>query len=274
MIRGQWLRYNASPEDRRETQFVGDYADWASARRVASGYDSHEILEKALRAIRKVKAGEAAYERDTVVFDRIQYSFPLLAALLLAASRDGGRLRVLDFGGALGSTYFQNRSLLAHLSELRWGVVEQPHFVAAGREHVADGRLSFFSGIDECAAALRPNLALLSGVLSYVESPGKVLEDVQRWEPSFICLDRTLVSLEGGTRLTVQRVPTEIYDASYPCWILDEAQLLERAGRGYRRVYEFASSFDSGEIRLKGLRAVFKGYLFAREDIAHELGLR
>jgi putative methyltransferase (TIGR04325 family) len=247
----------------RGTQFVGDYATWADAERDAGGYDAPKILDKALHAILQVKSGNAAFERDTVLFDRIEYSFPLLAGLLLAATHDEQRLRVLDFGGALGSSYFQNRALLAHLSELRWGVVEQEHFVTAGRAHVADEALSFHAGIDACIEAIQPSFALLSGVLSYVERPFDVIDELQRAKLRFICLDRALVSVSGGTRLTVQRVSPEFYDASYPCWILDEGELLERLGRGYRRIYDF-DAVDGGEVRLKGLRGAFKGYLFAR----------
>lgn len=254
------------------TLFLGDYPDWQSARRDASGYDAPRILEKALQAMRKVRAGEAAYERDTVLFDRVEYSFPLLAALLLAASREK-RLAVLDFGGALGSSYFQNRSMLAHLGAVRWGVVEQPHFVAAGAAELADGRLSFHSSISECASAIEPNFALLSGVLSYVEKPLELLDELFAAGLPYVCLDRTFVSLEGGTRLTVQVVPPSIYKASYPCWIIDERAILERASGRFRLVYDFPS-LDGGEVRLEGLRGVFKSYLLAREDVARELGVR
>jgi putative methyltransferase (TIGR04325 family) len=247
----------------RGNQFVGDYPSWAEAQRDTGGYDAPKILEKALQATLKVRSGEAAYERDTVLFDRIEYSFPLLASLLYAASRDRGALGVLDFGGALGSSYFQNRQLLAHLAGLRWGVVEQAHFVTAGRERIADEHLSFHHTIAECCSAIRPNFALASSVLSYVESPYAVLEKLQGLELPFICLDRTFVSLSGGTRLTVQIVPPEFYQASYPCWILDEAELISRATRGYRLLYDF-ESIDGGEVRLPGLRGVFKGYLFLR----------
>jgi putative methyltransferase (TIGR04325 family) len=252
--------------------FRGDYSSWGEAARDSSGYSAPKILDKALNAILKVKSGEAAYERDTVLFDYVEYSYPLLAGLLLAGSREG-RLAVLDFGGALGSSYFQNRRMLEHVPGFRWGVVEQPQFVACGRDRVADTRLSFHQDIPECVETISPNFALLSGVISYVEEPLVLLNDVFALALPFVCLDRSFVSLEGGTRLTVQVVPPWIYEASYPCWILDEQAVLARAKNAYRLVYDFPS-VDGGEVRLEGLRATFKGYLFAREDVARELGVR
>ena len=55
------------------------------------------------------------YERDSVLFDTIRYSWPLLSDLLRAASEDQNHLSVLDFGGSLGSSYYQNRVFLSHL---------------------------------------------------------------------------------------------------------------------------------------------------------------
>lgn len=82
----------------------GSFGRWFDAVAAADGYDSPAILEKQRAAARKVRDGEAVFERDSVLFDRIQYSFPMLAALLLAAGLNRDKLTILDFGGALGSS--------------------------------------------------------------------------------------------------------------------------------------------------------------------------
>ena len=73
---------------------------------------AQDILDKVLAATLKVKQGQAVFERDSVLFDEIEYSWPLLAGLMWAAASNGGKLNVLDFGGALGSSYYQNRKFL------------------------------------------------------------------------------------------------------------------------------------------------------------------
>src|ERR1700686_2222088 len=90
-------------------EFVGNYAAWADAKAASSGYVSDIILEKVKISLQKVKNGEAQFERDSVLFDKIEYSWPLLAGLLWVASREGNRLNLVDFGGSLGSSYYQNR---------------------------------------------------------------------------------------------------------------------------------------------------------------------
>jgi len=89
--------------------FWGNYPDWEAAKKASAGYDSEIILKKVTDALLKVKDGEASGERDSVLFDKVQYSWPLLAGLLWIASRNNNRLTLLDFGGSLGTSYFQNK---------------------------------------------------------------------------------------------------------------------------------------------------------------------
>jgi putative methyltransferase (TIGR04325 family) len=240
--------------------FTGDYSSWEAALKDATGYDAPAILAKTRDAVLKVKRGEAAYERDSVLFDKVEHSFPLLAGLLRAAARQQGELRVLDFGGALGSTYFQSREFLAPVSKLVWCIVEQPAQVACGKSDLESKELRFFSSVDECLAACPPNLLLLSSVLQYLPSPYETLgELVQRRIPHLI-IDRTSF-LEGeGERLTVQHVPASIYPASYPAWFLSESRLqgiIQEAG--YRMLADFPAADVGSPI---GAKACCKGFIY------------
>src|SRR6266702_290349 len=85
--------------------YFGNYSGYDKACQASTGYDSDLILERVRDALLKVKSGEAVYERDSVLFDEVQYSWPLLAGLLWIASCNGNRLHLLDFGGSLGSSY-------------------------------------------------------------------------------------------------------------------------------------------------------------------------
>ncbi|GHV55461.1 hypothetical protein FACS1894216_17850 [Synergistales bacterium] len=71
----------------------GDYATWEDALLNSKGYDERSIFEKVLKASISVRDGEAVYERDSVLFDQIEYSWPLLAGLMWGAAihaRGGG----------------------------------------------------------------------------------------------------------------------------------------------------------------------------------------
>ena len=200
-------------------RFEGDFATWAEANRHCTGYDAEEILAKVLASTLKVKHGEAATERDSVLFDQIEYAWPVLAGLMWAAARTGGRLNVLDFGGALGSSYFQNRKFLQSLPDVRWNVVEQPHYVDEGRKYIQDEQLRFYKTIVECLSENQPNVILLSSVLQYLESPADLFSELNKVGALCLVVDRTPFTLHEKDKLVVQKVPTTIYSASYAMWI-------------------------------------------------------
>lgn len=205
-------------------RFVDGYATWGEASEAATGYSETSIVDQVIRATDAVIAGRAAFERDGVTFDRIEYRWPVAGAMLWQAARHG-RLRVLDFGGSLGSSMRQMGPLLDGV-DVCWGVVEQPVFVEAGRRFESE-RLRFFGSVEECVTELQPTIALLSGVLQYVPDPHAILSTVRDSGVEVILIDRTPMQ-DGTTDIpVVQQVPAEIYEASYPAWLLSASRLLE-----------------------------------------------
>ena len=242
-------------------RFTGAYDSWAAASKDATGYDSSLILDKTRDALLKVKRGEAAYERDSVLFDKIQHSFPVLSGLLRAAAADDGRLCAVDFGGALGSSYFQCRAFLRVLRQIEWLVVDQPAHVACGKEHFASGELHFYPAIEDCMAAHRPNVLLLSSVLPYVPAPYALLADLLRHRIGHLIIDRTAFLHNDRERLTVQHVPSAIYTASYPAWFFSETHLHAAiTSAGYELVADFPGSDDYSP---DGEKAYYKGFIYA-----------
>lgn len=240
--------------------YSGDYSYWSEALASCSGYDAAIILEKVKESLLKVKAGQAVYERDSVLFDTIQYSWPLLAGLLRAASNNNNRLSVLDFGGSLGSSYYQNKDFLSVLDDLRWCIVEQKHFVECGKQYFEDENLRFYYDIPSCLAEGKINVVILSSVLPYIEKPYELIDTIVDYEIDCIIVDRTPILLSGGSdRLTIQKVPPYIYKASYPAWFFNKAKFLKHFQRRYRIVAEFTST-DKVNIHSKFIGMIFDKY--------------
>ncbi len=246
-------------------QFRGSYSDWSTAEQHAEGYDAKQILGKVRAATRKVARGEAACERDSVLFDEVPYPFPLIAILLYAALENSGALNVLDFGGALGSSYYQCRDFLAPVSPLRWSVIEQPHYVECGQQEFENDTLRFYESIDICAQSAPPQLVLASGVLQYMPDPSRVLGDLMQTGANYIVIDRTPVSLSGKQVISVQTVPRAINPSSYPLWLFDEDQLKSPLLHDYEEL----ASFDAvdGVLGSGCLTARFKGFVFRKKKI-------
>jgi putative methyltransferase (TIGR04325 family) len=223
--------------------FDGDYRSWEDAEHASTGYADKEILSKTRAAMLKVKRGDAAFERDSVTFQVMEHRFPLLAGLLRAAVASEGRLNIVDFGGALGGTYFQCRQFLSVVRELRWSIVEQPAHVACGQAEFSDEHVRFYGSIEDCLRTERPNVLLTSAVVQYLPKPYAVLEDLLRHGFDHVIIDRVPFLLRNQDRLTVETVPESIYRARYPAWFFSESRFRQTlADAGYVLVADFAGS--------------------------------
>ena len=241
-----------------QIQFRGNFKTWAEAVDASSGYDGERILNSTIEAVRKVITGEMAFERDGVPFREMQHNVPLVQALMRAAVHHG-RLHVLDFGGALGSSYHQSRQLLSACAAVKWAIVEQPSHVAAGNTEFANAELAFYESIDAAFKANDYDVLLLSGVIQYLRDPIEFLSQVlDRRIPSII-IDRTPFMVNGVARLTVQTVPRRIYRASYPAWFLSEKDFLATFETRYEQIATWPA-LDKHHPR--GGRAEYKGFLF------------
>lgn len=261
----RWLRHVAPPllteayhRRFRRVRFLGDYATWADAQAASTGYDSRAILETVLASARKVRDGGAAYERDGVAFAEPAHVWPVMGCLLRSAAKNRGRLRVLDFGGALGSLYWQHRHLLEGTGEFHWAVVEQEMFVEAGTREFATAELSFHRNIAGAVQATAPTVALLSGVVGWVEDPHALLEEIVRQDFESVVLDRCGIIPGLRDRLTVQKVPAHIYPASYPAWLMARDGIL----RHFADRYELKAEFPAVDLPAGG--AEFQGFYFVR----------
>lgn len=242
--------------------FAGDYSSWDEATQSSTGYDAGVILKKTCAALLKVKNGEAAYERDSVLFDKIQHTFPVLAGLLRAAQAHDGRLCVVDFGGALGSSYFQCRDFLQTVRRIEWLVVEQSAHVACGRKNFESDQLRFYNTIEGCMSGHQPNALLLSSVLQYLPNPCEILQQLLSHRIGHVIIDRTPFLVSDRKRLTVQHVPDSIYPASYPAWFFSETEFTAAIkSAGYSLAADFPGADD---ISPEGEKAYFKGFIYEK----------
>ena len=237
----------------------GDYKSWDLAQKASTGYDSNVILNKVKDSLLKVKNGQATYERDSLLFKEIEYSWPLLAAIMWVAAQSNGELNIVDYGGSLGSTYFQNREFLRHLPKVQWNIVEQKNFVDVGQESFENDVVRFFYDVESVLEESSPDAILFSSVIQYIERPYELLEKIKELGFRFILFDRTPFTFNGTDRLTVQKVSPKIYPADYPCWFFDR-----------RRFYSF---FDDKYIAIAGFKSLdranvpstFEGCIFRKK---------
>ncbi|EMJ61647.1 MULTISPECIES: TIGR04325 family methyltransferase [Leptospira] len=243
--------------------FNGLYKTWDEAAALCGSYDSGQIIEKCKQSLLKVKQGEAVYERDSVLFNKIQYSWPLLAGLLYSATKSNSGLDVLDFGGSLGSSYYQNRNFLQGIQRLSWNIVEQSNFVQVGKKHFEDDILSFYDSIESCIndKDRKINVFLASSSLPYVKDPFALIKKIINYNFPYIIIDRTYFIDLPNSIVSVQRVPPEIYDVSYPAWFFNSEEFVSLFQVKYDLIADFNSYLQVTDI-LEGISTREMGMIF------------
>lgn len=243
----------------RKYGYFGDYDNWRVAQQYCAGYEAENILEKIKASTLEVKNGKAVFERDSVIFDKIQYSWPLLSALMWVAALNKGRINVVDFGGSLGSTYFQNKQYLDTLASVKWNIIEQASFIEYGQKSIQDDRLQFFYTIEQAINANGlPDILVIACTLPYLEEPYKLLNGLMRYNIPFLIVDNTPFNYASRDRLTVQKVHPSIYEASYPCWLLNYDKVVQTLESRYSIISEHE---NDSNIFVGGRKIVYKGFL-------------
>lgn len=247
----------------RGLRFEGDYASWAEASAASSGYDHEDIARRVHDAEAKVARGEAVDARDGVLFETLQFSLPVMAALMRAGARRGGALKVLDFGGAFGGLY-RHYKALGVPGTVAWTVVEQPKLAAMGTADFQNAELRFVASLDEALASGAPDVLLLSSVLQYLPDPYALIRCLVETGAAHVVIDRTPCSELERDVLTVQTVPPSIYPASYPCWILARRRLVSSFAPAYRLWAEFADG--TGQWSATAAKFQLSGFVFDRQS--------
>jgi putative methyltransferase (TIGR04325 family) len=247
----------------RGLRFEGDYASWAEASAASGGYDTEDIVRRVNDAEMKVARGEAVDARDGVLFDTMQFCLPVMAALMRAAARRGGALRVVDFGGAFGGLYRQYKALGVP-GTIEWTVVEQPKLAAMGAAQFQSAELRFAASLDEALAANPPDVILLSSVIQYLPEPHSLIRRLVEAGAAHMIIDRTPCSELERDVLTVQTVPPSIYPASYPCWIFARHRLVGSFAPGYRLWAQFTDS--TGQWSATATRFELAGFIFDQQS--------
>jgi putative methyltransferase (TIGR04325 family) len=245
----------------KETQLSWDEA----LKETANGYSSELILTKCRDSLLKVKNGEFPYERDSVLFTEIEIFYPLLSSLLYVSSINNQKLNIIDFGGSLGSTYFQNRDLLKKAGiTINWNIIEQGNFIEYGKEYFSNEELHFRKKIYNIPNMENIAVCLFSSVLPYLEEPYAVFDTIRNSNIKYIIIDRTyFLNTESEDVLTIQKVPPEIYEASYPAWFLSLNKFYDYIRKYYDIVFKW-NALDQHQ--LEGHKTTGLGFLLKTKD--------
>ena len=124
-------------------------SNWDNAKIDSFGYDQVEILNKCKNALLKVKYELYPFERDSVLFNKPEYTWYLLTIIYENAILNNNHVSLIDFGGSLGTTYFQNFKFISKIKSLKWYIVEQDLFIQSGKKYFENNSLKFYNNIED-----------------------------------------------------------------------------------------------------------------------------
>jgi putative methyltransferase (TIGR04325 family) len=199
--------------------------------------------------------------RDGYFFNEVHLNYEILSIFALQGSKSQS-LRVIDFGGGLGTTFFQNRKVLARFGvEVCWNIIEQPHFVNEGKL-IFDSidNLHFYETLAESSITSK-DLLLFSSVLEYLEDPYSLLGEIMLLDqkPIGIVIDRSPIDLCGIQKFVVQSVDASIHEARLPLQILSRERIVDILSTDYELFTEWVSSTQPDS------KSVARGMYFLRK---------
>jgi putative methyltransferase (TIGR04325 family) len=250
--------------------YAGEFQTWESGKSATRGYQDPEIAAKVAAGASAVLEGRAVYERDSIIFSSRQYSLPLAAALMWCGLKNCGTLKVLDFGGGLGTSYFQNLPFLSLLDRVEWAIVEQDSFVEQAKTVFAGSKLTFYSEIEEGLKRVSPDVVLVSSSLQYVEKPYDVLRAIVEQATEMVVFDRTLFGSGAEDFVTRQTVPDEIFSATIPTWIFSEPKFESFMSDRYLLVSRFSSSLTTVSWNSEKRKLEELGFIYVLKGSGYE----
>ncbi len=245
----------------KKSPWRNEYPDWSTAKHDSTGYDEKKILDKVLNSTLLVLSGEAQYERDSILFFEQKFEFDLVSLIQYSMSLPKSTKKIIDFGGSLGSMYFQNKKLLP--PNISWNIVEQEHFVSVGILNIDDENLIFHVNLNDAMQNGVPDCIILSSVFQYIDDPYSLLEELNQTNAKTILFYNTPFSYSDKEIICIQTVDKKIYDQSYPCRFMPR-ETVENSLSNYNL---YLQNFSDITIYHKANPIPYQALLFKRKDL-------
>ena len=166
-------------------------------------------------------------------------------------------LNIVDFGGALASNYFKMKDIIDQKYKNKWSVIEQKNFVDLGNRTLKTKFLNFYNSIDSIKNR-NIDLIIFSGALQYLENPTKLFEEVLKFSPEYVLIERLpIMSKQLKNEIYIQKKG----NYSYPVWHFTKKYLQLLFQNKYKLIENLSSEFDH-DFYFKNRKIKFCGYIY------------
>ncbi len=208
---------------------MGPFKTWNEAKKLSHGYHHKDIFIKTKKAALEILKKNYGYERDSVIFYDNNYNKYLVSKINSLKKKV---VNILDYGGSLGSLYFQNKKKIN--KKIVWSIVDLKKIIQEGKRNFESRDLKFFFNLESYQKKILPDILILSSSLQYLKNYHDILSRLVSLKPKYIFILKTPFSEKGQNQIFIQKIPSNIYNSSYPFWRLDLGVLFKLLSNKYK----------------------------------------
>jgi putative methyltransferase (TIGR04325 family) len=240
--------------EKNRVGFTGKYSEFDKALQKSTSYESLAIVEDYIRELNKI----VSEKQQLSYFNFDTRSVRILAALRLAENGlSNKKIRVLDFGGGLGTHYFKVFEPFKDILE-EYVILETP--LVAERFSELNKEIKYVTDLENTEPKSF-DICLASCSIPYVENPYSTLTEIMKCS-KYIILDRMpFVDSINSDVLKLQKSITSNHSrVSYPSWLMSRSKFLSFCDEFG---HEIVSTWEVPEDRpyFKFKRFSYSGYL-------------
>lgn len=191
---------------------------WSDAVARSSGYQSNKTITSLIIS-------------DPIAFTKtsnpcfIENRLQQIASAFLEGVASGNKntIRVIDVGGGLGQYFFLLEKLAPSI-QFEWVILETTALCELAKSVTPTKKnIRWISSLDDAQGTF--DIALLSGVIQYVEKPFDLLDDLMK-VVKFLILNRLPLTSSRNQKICIQRPGFFESKGSYPVRILSEDKVI------------------------------------------------
>ncbi|MHC4560179.1 MAG: methyltransferase, TIGR04325 family [Planctomycetota bacterium] len=214
----------------KEFIWNGVYSSFKEVPAEGPGFKGEKWLNNSLK---KITALRNAAKENTSVPSVTKYRESLLPVVASMVYNEMGRVRILDFGGGIGFTFYEVAQALPKTENFEYHIVGTEAECTAGRHSfMEEGNIFFHNSLPEDIGEV--DIVHMGSSLHYIEKWRETLARLCGYSPEYLLF----------TDLTAGDIPTyasaqKYYDSSIPVWFFNLEEIIEAMfNEGFKLVFK------------------------------------